>query len=420
MKTTSKALLLTLLALVLGHASQSAAQTLPVTSGLQIWVKADSGIIMRSSIDTLLIPRTSLDSLGNPVTKIDTLSYVANAATDSTQISGTKERDTTEVLIWSNLAFDSAAVTLTGKTLNYNVFRDSVDLTQKGPNNDNRPHLVGNVLNGKPVVRFRGPAPKPGGTFEFNNFPGGEYNGLFGGGRVGSEVTCFAVVASTRPAEQLDKTLVGNEGVTDQIITAMKGGGGNTGFALYTTNTFSNNAARQFQFEKTDTSNTGFFEFRKNGSPDDITLQKDQFVIMAATGQGIVTTTTTNGNIVAEDPYISLGVFHNNDYPFPGWNDMAEVILYNRVLSSTEITQVEVYLSGRYGIPLTSAVEGDAGAQPFRYELKQNYPNPFNPSTVISYSVAKTGFVNLEVFNVLGQKVATLVNEVKQAGAQKA
>ena len=53
---------------------------------------------------------------------------------------------------------------------------------------------------------------------------------------------------------------------------------------------------------------------------------------------------------------------------------------------------------------------------PTSFALAQNYPNPFNPKTVISYSLAESGRVNLEIFNVLGQSVITLVNGVKPAG----
>ena len=51
------------------------------------------------------------------------------------------------------------------------------------------------------------------------------------------------------------------------------------------------------------------------------------------------------------------------------------------------------------------------------YELSQNYPNPFNPATIIKYSVAKAGLVSLKVYDVLGREVATLVNEVRNAGS---
>lgn len=51
------------------------------------------------------------------------------------------------------------------------------------------------------------------------------------------------------------------------------------------------------------------------------------------------------------------------------------------------------------------------------FELKQNYPNPFNPSTKISFSIEKSSFVNLSVYDLLGKKVATLVDENKSTGS---
>lgn len=53
---------------------------------------------------------------------------------------------------------------------------------------------------------------------------------------------------------------------------------------------------------------------------------------------------------------------------------------------------------------------------PSAVELEQNYPNPFNPSTLIKYNLNKKAHVSLNIYNVLGEKITTLVDEVKQSG----
>ncbi len=54
---------------------------------------------------------------------------------------------------------------------------------------------------------------------------------------------------------------------------------------------------------------------------------------------------------------------------------------------------------------------------PHDYSLSQNYPNPFNPTTTIEFSLRQDGRTTIEVFNLLGQRVAVLVDKNLKAGA---
>ncbi|MBT8387925.1 MAG: T9SS type A sorting domain-containing protein [Ignavibacteria bacterium] len=65
---------------------------------------------------------------------------------------------------------------------------------------------------------------------------------------------------------------------------------------------------------------------------------------------------------------------------------------------------------------IPNSVTENESTQPEDFVLFQNYPNPFNPSTGIRYSLGKPQFVSLKVFDILGNEIATLVNEEKLAG----
>jgi hypothetical protein len=63
-----------------------------------------------------------------------------------------------------------------------------------------------------------------------------------------------------------------------------------------------------------------------------------------------------------------------------------------------------------------SDVETTPDLVPARFSLRQNYPNPFNPSTAISYSVPTRCHVTITIYNLLGHRVSTIVDEVNPAG----
>ena len=63
-----------------------------------------------------------------------------------------------------------------------------------------------------------------------------------------------------------------------------------------------------------------------------------------------------------------------------------------------------------------TAVEEGPRVLPLAVSLEQNYPNPFNPETVITYHLSMDSDVNLSIYNILGQKVATLVDQKQAAG----
>jgi hypothetical protein len=91
---------------------------------------------------------------------------------------------------------------------------------------------------------------------------------------------------------------------------------------------------------------------------------------------------------------------------------------YHLVKSRTGATLWGVRSNGlisRYGQPIIG-VEPIGNQLPTAYSVSQNFPNPFNPTTKINFALPKSGLVTLKVYDVLGKEVASLVNEVKNAG----
>ena len=97
------------------------------------------------------------------------------------------------------------------------------------------------------------------------------------------------------------------------------------------------------------------------------------------------------------------------------------VMLTFRVLDPTAVGRVDIVEAltadgnGRMNVLSGASVDGIRSI-PTEFALDQNYPNPFNPDTIIQYQLPKSGDVALFIYNVLGQKVRTLINEPQETG----
>ena len=96
----------------------------------------------------------------------------------------------------------------------------------------------------------------------------------------------------------------------------------------------------------------------------------------------------------------------------------AQVMLFDLAsLRRGAVAQATTDATGQFALPLAAL---GRPALSHSFVLGPNYPNPFNPSTLIPYELAAAGYVRLEVFNLLGQRVATLVDGAQPAGAHRA
>jgi hypothetical protein len=128
----------------------------------------------------------------------------------------------------------------------------------------------------------------------------------------------------------------------------------------------------------------------------------------------------TSGNLfwerVWESPELNFSFSQMVDCGFDSNDDL--VVLWNggRAGPDTIINYIDRYSFNKL---VTAVPENDYSPLPTSYSLDQNYPNPFNPSTTIEFKLPKSGFVNLTVYNTIGQEVRILVNEELGTGTHR-
>ena len=91
----------------------------------------------------------------------------------------------------------------------------------------------------------------------------------------------------------------------------------------------------------------------------------------------------------------------------------------DRLDAITQLRAADSVVQAFYDANPITSIEVQLSLLPENFVLNQNYPNPFNPTTKIEYAVSTAGFVTLKVYNLLGQEVATLVDEEKEAGSYR-
>ncbi|HWR84024.1 MAG TPA: T9SS type A sorting domain-containing protein [Candidatus Deferrimicrobium sp.] len=79
-------------------------------------------------------------------------------------------------------------------------------------------------------------------------------------------------------------------------------------------------------------------------------------------------------------------------------------------------TMVPSFRAGAVVVKSPTAVDEGEAELPHSFTLAQNHPNPFNPATIIEFSLPRAGQVHLDVFNILGQSVVSLINQTLPAG----
>lgn len=113
---------------------------------------------------------------------------------------------------------------------------------------------------------------------------------------------------------------------------------------------------------------------------------------------------------------ISQSVFGNGGVPVSSAAYSITSTIGQPAIGFTQSTSYQHPVGFWYGVNIYVGIAGEEDLLPKKFELYQNYPNPFNPLTHIKYAVPQSSRVRIEIYNILGQRVRTVLDEDKVPG----
>ncbi len=151
----------------------------------------------------------------------------------------------------------------------------------------------------------------------------------------------------------------------------------------------------------------------------EITVSGVRFRLFGYTYPGIDTGEVFAGDIIVDGRTVAENVSWESD------SEQVNALIYESGELKAGAHTVRIETRGNFinidylAVESATGIQSDNDIIPVSYGLEQNYPNPFNPFTEIEFHLPRSGFVSLDVYNILGEKIQTLVQKPLAAGIHK-